>query len=78
MEAFGIYRHIFIRHFVADTSGGLPLFFDCQLGFMEEMRPLPPDLKEEAHLMELESMGYTIVSVRSHCLLRWRASVAAR
>ena len=45
---------------------------------MEEMRPLPPDLKEEAHLMELESMGYTIVSVRSHCLLRWRASVAAR
>ena len=67
-----------IRHFVADTSGSLPLFFDCQLGFMEEMRPLPPDLKEEAHLMELESMGYTIVSVRSHCLLRWRASVAAR
>ena len=30
---------------------------------MEEMRPLPPDLKEEAHLIELESMGFTIVSV---------------
>ena len=29
---------------------------------MEEMRPLPPDLKEEAHLIELESMGFTIVS----------------
>lgn len=28
---------------------------------MEEMRPLPADLREEAHLMELESMGFTIV-----------------
>ena len=32
---------------------------------MEEMRPLPPDLKEEAHLIELESMGFTIVSESS-------------
>jgi hypothetical protein len=28
---------------------------------MEEMLPLPADLREEAHLMELESMGFTIV-----------------
>lgn len=28
---------------------------------MEEMLALPEDLREEAHLMELESMGYTIV-----------------
>jgi hypothetical protein len=28
---------------------------------MEEMLPIPSDLREEAHLMELESMGYTIV-----------------
>ena len=30
---------------------------------MEQMLSLPSDLKEEAHLMELESMGFTIVSV---------------
>ena len=28
---------------------------------MEELLPLPADLREEAHLMELESMGFTIV-----------------
>ena len=36
---------------------------------MEEMRPLPPDLKEEAHLIELESMGFTIVSVAPRPLI---------
>ena len=28
---------------------------------MEDMLEMPPELREEAHLMELESMGYTIV-----------------
>lgn len=28
---------------------------------METLLPLPPDLREEAHLIELESMGFTIV-----------------
>ena len=28
---------------------------------LTELRPLPPELKIEAHLVELESMGYTVV-----------------
>ena len=34
---------------------------------LTELRPLPPELKIEAHLVELESMGYTVVrSTQTH------------